>query len=119
MDYFYSGTSHFNTYGLNDYYFTSTLTLNSDADLKAALHSFTTNGKAGYDKTGNDLSSYLGTELDLIFTKRIGKIITANLGHSFMLAGSTMEVLKNSHDPKKLQAWTWLVFKINPNFRLK
>ncbi|NML56672.1 alginate export family protein [Chryseobacterium cheonjiense] len=119
MDYFYSGTSHFNTYGLNDYYLTSALTLNSDTDLKAALHSFTTNGKVGYDKSGNNLSSYLGTELDLIFTKKIGKIITANLGHSFMLAGSTMEVLKNNPDPKKLQTWTWLAFKINPNFRLK
>ncbi|CAD0224611.1 alginate export family protein [Chryseobacterium sp. JV274] len=119
MDYFYSGTSHFNTYGLNDYYLNSTLTFNSNMDLKAALHAFTTNGKAGYDKSGNDLSTYLGTELDLIFTKKIGKIITANLGHSFMLAGSTMEVLKNNPDPKKLQTWTWLAFKINPNFKLK
>ncbi|WP_426479122.1 alginate export family protein [Chryseobacterium sp. CBSDS_008] len=119
MDYFYSGTSHFNTYGLNDYYLTSTLTFNSNADLKATLHTFTTNGKAGYEKSGKDLSSYLGTELDLIFTKKIGKNITANLGQSFMLAGSTMEILKNNPDPKKLQTWTWLAFKINPNFRLK
>ncbi len=119
MDYFYFGTSHFNTFGLNDYYLKSTYKFNPNSVLQANIHTFTSNGKMGYDHLGNTLSSYLGTELDLVMTQKIGKVITANLGHSFMFAGNSMEFIKNVPQPKNLQTWTWIAFKIAPNFRLK
>lgn len=119
MDYFYSGTSHFNSFGLNDYYLKSNLKINSDSSLQTNIHAFTSNGKLGFNALGNSYSSYLGSELDLVFTQKLGKLITANLGHSFMFAGESRKFLKNVPDPKKLQTWTWISFKIAPNFRLK
>lgn len=119
MDYFYFGTSHFNTFGLNDYYLKSTYKFNQNSVLQTHLHAFTSNGKLGYNNSGEKRSSYLGTELDFVFTHKVGKIITANLGHSFMFSGESMEFLKSVPEPKNLQTWTWIGLKIAPNFRLK
>lgn len=119
MDYFYFGTSHFNGFGLNDYYLKSNYKFSQNSVLQAHLHAFTSNGKLGYNNLGEKYSSYLGTELDLVFTQKVGKIITANLGHSFMFSGESMKFLKNVPEPKNLQTWTWIGLKINPNFRLK
>lgn len=119
MDYFYFGTSHFNSFGLNDYYLKSTYKFNQNSVLQTHLHAFASNSKLGYDNSGRKLSSYLGTELDFVFTQKIGKVITANLGHSFMFAGNSMEILKGVPEAKSLQTWTWIAFKIAPNFRIK
>lgn len=119
MDYFYFGTSHFNSFGLNDYYLKSNYKINSSTNLQTNLHAFTSNGRLGYDNAGKKRSSYLGTELDLVFTKKIGKVITANIGHSFMFSGESMKLIKNVPEPKNLQTWTWIGLKIDPNFRLK
>lgn len=119
MDYFYFGNSHFNNFGLNDYYMKSIYKLNPNSNLQANLHAFTSNGKLGFNNLGEKYSNYLGTELDLVFTHKVGKIITANLGHSFMFSGESMKFLKNITEPKNLQTWTWIGLKIAPNFRLK
>lgn len=119
MDYFYSGTSHFNSFGLNDYYVKSNFKFNQNSNLQTNIHAFTSNEKLGYNDLGEKYSSYLGTELDFVFTQKVGKIITANLGHSFMFAGNSMNYLKNIAEPKSLQTWTWIAFKIAPNFKLK
>ncbi|MBD3906337.1 alginate export family protein [Chryseobacterium sp. Ch-15] len=119
MDYFYFGTSHFNSFGLNDYYLKSNLKFSQNSLLQANLHVFTSNGKMGYSDFGQKISTYLGTELDFVFTHKVGKMITANVGHSFMFSGESMKFLKNVSDPKNLQTWTWVGLKIMPNFRLK
>lgn len=119
MDYFYAGTSYFNSFGLNDYYLKSTLKFTPNSILQANVHAFTSNGKLGYNDAGEKFSSYLGTELDLVLTQKLGKIITANLGHSFMFSGDSMEYIKNVAEPKNLQTWTWIGLKINPNFKVK
>lgn len=119
MDYFYFGNSHFNSFGLNDYYIKSTFKINSDSQLQANFHAFTSNGKLGFNDSGNTISSYLGSELDMVFAHQFGKVITANLGHSFMFSTESMKWLKNIPDPKDLQTWTWIAVKITPHFRLK
>lgn len=119
MDYFYFGNSHFNSFGLNDYYLKSNLKFSLNSILQANLHAFTSNGKLGFDTSGEKIPSYLGTELDLVFTHKIGKSITANLGHSFMFSGKSMEYLKNVPEPKNLQTWSWIAFRIAPNFKIK
>lgn len=119
MDYFYFGNSHFNSFGLNDYYLKSNLKFSPNSILQANLHAFTSNGKLGFDTSGEKIASYLGTELDLVFTHKIGKSITANLGHSFMFSGKSMEYLKNVSEPKNLQTWSWIAFRIAPNFKIK
>ncbi|WP_292009713.1 alginate export family protein [Chryseobacterium sp.] len=113
MDYFYSGASYFNSFGLNDYYLKNSFTLSPQTSLDANVHLFTSNGKLG-----NGLSSYLGTEADLVFNAKIGKIITINLGQSLLFAGDGMKFVKNVSDPKGLQSWSWIGIKISPNFRL-
>ncbi len=119
MDFFYVGNSHFNSFGLNDYYLKSNLKFSPKSILQVNLHIFSSNGKMGYYKSGEGISSYLGTELDLVCTYKIGKIITANIGHSFMFSGKSMEYLKNVTEPKNLQTWSWIAIKIAPNFRIK
>ena len=119
MDYFYFGNSHFNGFGLNDYYLKSNLKFSPNSILQANLHAFTSNGKMGFDTSGKKISSYLGTEIDLVFTHKINNIITANLGQSFMFSGKSMEYLKKVEEPKDLQTWSWIAIKIAPNFRIK
>jgi len=119
MDYFYFGTSHFNSFGLNDYYLKSNLKFSQNSLLQANLHAFTSNGKMGYSDFGQKISTYLGTELDFVFTHKVGKMITANVGHSFMFSGESMKFLKNVSDLKNVQTWTWVGLKIMPKFRLK
>lgn len=119
MDYFYAGVSHFNGYGLNDYYIKTTYKINQKSVLQANVHAFTSNGKLGFNPQGKQYSSYLGTELDIVFTQKIGKYITANLGQSFMIAGESMQYIKNVQLPRNIQSWTWLAVKVNPYFRLK
>lgn len=119
MDYFYFGNSHFNSFGLNDYYLKSTYKFNPNSNLQANFHAFTSNGKLGFKNLGEKYSNHLGTELDLVFTHKVGKIITGNLGHSFMFSGESMKFLKNISEPKQLQTWSWIAFKIAPNFKIK
>lgn len=119
MDYFYSGASHYNSFGLNDYYLKSTYQFNPHSTLQANFHAFQSNGKLGYNDLGKKYTSYLGTEFDFVFTQKVGKVITANLGHSFMFSGESMKFLKNVPEPKNLQSWTWVAMKITPNFRIK
>lgn len=119
MDYFYLGNSYFNSFGLNDYYVKSNFKISSNSQFQTNFHVFTSNGKLGFNNVGEKYSSYLGSELDMVFTHTFGKVITANLGHSFMFAGESMKFVKNVPDPKNLQTWTWLGIKITPNFKLK
>ncbi|WP_419867978.1 alginate export family protein [Chryseobacterium sp. CT-SW4] len=113
MDYFYSGASYFNSFGLNDYYIKNSIKFNPQTSLDAHVHLFTSNGKLG-----NGLSSYLGTEADLVFNAQVGKIITINVGQSLLFAGDGMKAVKNVAEPKGLQSWSWIGIKISPRFRI-
>lgn len=113
MDYFFVG-NHFNTYGLNDYYIKTTTKFNPKSSLLVNLHAFTSNGKLI-----NNLSSYLGSEVDLVFTNKFNKMFMMNLGHSFMFGSRSMEVLKSVNTPKNLQTWSWIQLNFVPSFRLK
>lgn len=113
MDYFFVG-NHFNSFGLNDYYLKTTTKFNPKSILDVNLHAFTTNGKIG-----NDFSSYLGTETDFVFTHKFDKIFSLTLGHSFMFASDSMNIIKNVNNPKDLQTWSWIGINFIPNFKLK
>lgn len=119
MDYFYYAGYHFNSFGLNDYYLKSSFKFHPNSVLLMNFHTFTTNGNLGTNQQGEDLSSYLGSELDLVFNQKIGKPITLSLGQSFMFAGESMEIVKAVSQPKGLQSWTWIGVKVAPSFRLK
>lgn len=118
MDYFYVG-NYFNSFGLNDYYLKTTTKLSPNSILTANLHAFTSNGKLGKTAKNENISSYLGTEVDFVFQHQFGKIITLHLGHSFMFGSKSMEFIKNNYQPKDLQTWSWIGIKIAPQFKLK
>jgi len=118
MDYFYVG-NHFNTFGLNDYYLLTKIKFSPKSSLMGNVHAFTTNGKLGLDKEGEERSKYLGTELDLVFHQKLSKQLGLFLGHSFMFASDSMNTLKNVSNPEKIQTWTWLALHFNPSFKLK
>lgn len=118
MDYFYVG-NHFSGFGLNDYYLKATARFNPKTKLLGNIHAFTTNGKLGVNAQGEDLSKYLGTELDLVFHHKFSKQFGIFIGHSFMFASDSMKVLKGITDPKGLQTWSWIGINFNPSFKLK
>lgn len=113
MDYFFVG-NHFNSFGLNDYYLKTTTKFNAKSTLFVNVHAFTTNGKLA-----NNLSSYLGTEADLVFAHKLSKMFVMNVGHSFMFGSKSMESLKTVTTPKNLQTWSWIGLNFVPSFRLK
>lgn len=113
MDYFFVG-NHFNSYGLNDYYLKTTTKFNPKSSFMVNLHAFTSNGKLA-----NDQSSYLGTETDMVFAYKFSKMFVMNVGHSFMFASNSMEILKAVNTPKNLQTWSWIQLNFVPSFRLK
>jgi hypothetical protein len=113
MDYFFVG-NHFNSYGLNDYYLKTTTKFNPKSILFVNLHAFTTNGKLA-----NNMSSYLGTEADLVWTYKFNKIFSMNLGHSFMFNSESMAVVKALNNPKNIQTWSWIGINFIPLFQLK
>lgn len=113
MDYFYVG-NHFNSFGLNDYYLKTTTKFSPKSILLVNVHALTTNGKLA-----SGLSSYLGTEADLVYTHKFSKAFSMNFGHSFMFADDAMKSVKMVGNPKNLQTWSWIGVNFNPSFKLK
>ena len=118
MDYFYVG-NHFNTIGLNDYYIKTTTKIAAKSTLKLNFHAFTANRKMGFDNNGKKISPFLGSEIDAVFIQKIGKIMTINVGQSFMINGNSMKLIKQVPNPKPVQSWTWVCIKFDPQVRVK
>ncbi len=118
MDYFFSG-NYFNSFGLNDYYLKTNTKIAPNWSLIANIHAFTTNGKLGKNAQGENLSPYLGTELDLLIVQKVGKMVTLNWGHSFMFADKSMKFIKGVSNPQDIQFWSWIAIKVIPQFRVK
>ncbi|MBL8005601.1 MAG: alginate export family protein [Candidatus Kapabacteria bacterium] len=112
MDYFFVG-NHFNTVGLNDYYLKTTTKFSPNTILVVNLHTFTSNGTLS-----NNLSSFLGTEADVVFTHKFSKQFTLFLGHSFMFATESMNAIKAVSNPKNIQTWSWIGLNFTTNFKV-
>ncbi len=110
MDYFYVG-NHANSVGLQDIYAKAVIKTGKSSSLLAKLHYFS----AAEDIAGTD-DTYLGTELDLVFTQKILPYATLKIGYSQMFAGDSMEILRGVSDPSGLQNWGWAMLVVKPNF---
>ncbi len=108
MDYFFVG-NHFNTVGLNDYYLKSTYKISPKATILANAHAFLTNQQiiAASD-------SYLGTELDLVYTHKVIDSFSYNLGYSQMIASDNMRILKGFPNYNDNQSWAWVALTFTP-----
>lgn len=110
MDYFYVGATN-GTVGVTDIYFKTDFKL-AGGSLKAHFHEFMT-GSEQLDAEGQELGKTMGTEIDLVFAKKLKGGVVWNLGYSQMFATDTMEALRGG-DKSALQCWAWTMITFKP-----
>lgn len=110
MDYFYVGPAN-GSVGVTDIYLKTSFNLAGGA-LKVHAHEFLT-GSTQLDIEGNELSKTMGTEVDLVFAKKLKGGVVWNLGYSQMFATDTMEALRGG-DKSALQCWAWTMITFKP-----
>lgn len=115
MDYFYVG-NHANSVGLQDIYGSVVFKTSEKSSLLVKAHYFGAAATLLNDTDGSEADSYLGTEIDLVFSQKLLPYATLKLGYSQMFAGESMEFLKNQPDPSGLQNWGWAMLVVKPNF---
>lgn len=108
MDLFYVG-NHANNVGLNDGYLSTQIPTGQNSNLSAQLHFFSANAELR-----DNQSKYLGSELDLVFSKTIGKNIKLNAGYSQFFGTESMKAIKGGIDPAQTQNWGWVQLIVNP-----
>lgn len=117
MDYFYVG-NHGGNVGLMDPYAKFSYKYRSFI-AAAHVHTFLTGTEmldaAEFNNTGliRALSSYLGTELDLILKYTLGKSVAFQLGYSQMFGSNTMEALKGGQK-ENISNWGYLMITYKP-----
>lgn len=111
MDYFYVG-NHANSTGLNDYYGKVNFTLGKKSGLLLQGHYFTSNATL-FDDTNNKADKYLGTEIDLVYSRNLIKNVKLAAGYSHMFAGDSMGYLKG-RTPDNTNHWAWVMLVVKP-----
>lgn len=119
MDYFYVGNAHNdkkgNSAGLQDIYINTAFKVGKGT-FKAQLHQFMSavdiydgSAEAGFEK----VSGNLGTEIDLIYARSLGKEASLLVGYSQMFATSSMEVLKGGNSGM-INNWAFVMLTFKP-----
>lgn len=109
MDLFYVG-NHANNVGLNDFYANTLIPTGKNSSLSANLHFFTANAELKDNQSG-----YLGSELDLVYSKTIAKNVKLNAGYSQFFETESMVDIKGGIQPAKTQNWGWIQLIVTPN----
>jgi hypothetical protein len=107
MDFFYVG-NHANSVGLNDFHASYVANIRK-SKLLVRAHYFTSNAELV-----NDADRYLGTEFDLVFTKKFTKSIKFQVGYSHMFPTESMELIKGGVTSDNLNNWAWMQLIIKP-----
>lgn len=113
MDYFYVGNAH-SKVGLQDIYAKFTGKLAEKSTVLLHLHQFLSAVAVPDVTNGGNMSSALGTEIDLVFNQNFSKTTNLKIGFSKMFATSTMEVVKpgnGTSDAANIWGWAMLTFK--------
>lgn len=108
MDYFYVG-NHTNNVGLQDLYLNAGLGLGK-IGINGTAHLFQSAAAIGAD-----VSSYLGTEVDLVLSWKLDDAVGLSAGYSQLFAGESMELLKGG-SADAYQGWAWLMITVKPTF---
>jgi hypothetical protein len=116
MDYFYVG-NHFNSVGLMDLFLKFTYALEKYS-LAVVPHIFNSAADI-YGKVNGgalqDYDSYLGTEVDVVFTYAFAKNAVIKAGYSQMFAAESMQILKGGNH-ENTQNWAWVMIDFKPTF---
>ncbi len=119
MDYFYVGNFHgqaATTSGLSDVFFKTNWKLSTKTRLTGHWHFFSSPATL-FDPTNpsQEISGYLGTEIDLVLVWRPAANMLINLGYSQMFATSSMEAIKATPgDHTAINNWAWLMVHFTP-----
>jgi hypothetical protein len=120
MDFFYAGTGS-PSGGLNDLFFKIKYgSKNKRFITWLDYHYFGLAAKMK-DVSGNAISGYLGSEVDLVTSYSLNKITTLECGGSIMMATKSMEYAKAiTPGTSKLKGqWLYLQLNIKPEFLIK
>lgn len=115
MDYFYVGNSHSDK-GLTDIFVKTNFKVGDKSTLAAHLHYFNS-GAAIEDpgSPGNNLSSSLGTEVDLVYVIKLHPAVTWHIGYSQMFSTSSMVEIKGGNgDNSAVNNWAWSMLTFKP-----
>ena len=114
MDYFYVGNGHSNK-GLLDFNVKTNFKFGEKSNLLARVHYFMSpvNIPDPIDATLN-LSSTLGTEIDLVYVVKLHKDVKLNIGYSHMFSGESMVEVKGTGDTGVTNNWAWLMLTFKP-----
>lgn len=114
MDYFYVGSAH-NNKGLLDFNVKTNFKFGEKSSLSARVHYFMSpvNIQDPSDPTLN-LSSSLGTEIDLVYGVKLHKDVKLNVGYSQMFSGDSMVDVKGTGDTGVTNNWAWLMLTFKP-----
>ena len=110
MDYFFVGPANGNV-GVTDLYLKTKFKAMGGA-LVANAHHFLT-GSDQFNNEGDELSSSMGTEVDLVYIKNFKGGVKWHLGFSSMFPTDTMESLR-SKEADGLQFWGWTMLTFKP-----
>lgn len=113
MDYFTRFPADFNSAGLIAPYFFTFYELNKEVLLRADFHLFFSQNN--YVQDGRVIDNYLGFENDLLLRFTPNEYSVFDLGYSYALPTSSMEVIKNGGDNSLLQSWAFVMLTFKPN----
>ncbi|WP_420579842.1 alginate export family protein [Reichenbachiella sp.] len=114
MDYFYVGNGHSGA-GLQDIYLKTKFKLGK-ASLSGHLHHFL-GASTIYEADGvTEANASLGTEIDIVYVRKLGKSGVFKIGYSQMFNTNTMDLIKNTPDSKSLNNWAWVQLIFKPTF---
>ena len=110
MDYFYVGNGHAGR-GLIDVFAKAKFKTGGKSVLLAQAHEFLAQTEIMGESA--ELSSTLGTEVDLVYVLKIAPEVTLNVGYSQLFYTESLETIKNVVDPKGA-SWAWAMITFKP-----
>jgi len=119
MDYFYAANG-FGKQGLLNYFFKVKYNVKDNLSLFLDVHGFQAADKLS-NGAGGELSSYLGTEVDLLVKYNLTKMINIEAGYSIMKATNSMAsaAVKNVTTPDLSPQFAYVMVNVKPNFLAK
>jgi hypothetical protein len=110
MDYFYVG-NHRNSVGLQDAFLKLGYTVKK-WQFNLMPHVFNA-ANTVLDANKNEMSNYLGTEIDFTTSYAVHKYVNVSGGYSQMFGTDTMQRLKGG-DTDHTNNWAWVMINVNP-----
>ncbi|WP_051359883.1 alginate export family protein [Adhaeribacter aquaticus] len=119
MDYFYVADG-FGRSGLVNYYLKSRYKLKDNVVLSLDAHQFRASNNI-VNSEGTTLDRNFGTELDLVLSANLTKVVNIEAGYATMFATSSLASVgvKNVSNPDLQANWAYLMINIKPNFLSK